>query len=94
MEQTLKTLVNLQKVNTRLEQLARDRSSLTGDVRRQEETVKALSLVDPGEFQQERQRVWQHRKRFRLHTRSAKQSRAQLNRIEQRWVEIHSGYSS
>ena len=59
-----------------------------------EETVKALSLVDPAEFQQERQRVRQHRDRFRLHTRSAKQSRAQLNRIEQRWVEIHSGYSS
>jgi len=55
-----------------------------------EETAKALSQVDPGEFQKERLRVREHRDRFRLHTRSAKQSQAQLRRLEQRWVEIHS----
>ncbi len=57
-------------------------------------TVKALSQVDPDEFQKERQRVWEHRNRFRLYLRSQKQSRAQLNRLEQRWVEIHSADSS
>jgi hypothetical protein len=48
-------------------------------------TVSALSHVDPNEFSQERQRIRQHRARFRLHTRSAKRSRAQLNQLEQRW---------
>lgn len=59
-----------------------------------EETAKALSQVDPGEFQKERHRVREHRDRFRLHTRSAKQSQAQLKCLEQRWVEIHSFDSS
>jgi hypothetical protein len=49
------------------------------------DTISALSHVDPDEFSQERQRIRQHRARFRLHTRSAKRSRAQLNRLEQRW---------
>jgi len=48
-------------------------------------TVQALAHVDLDEFAQERQRVRQHRARFRLHTRSAKQSRAQLEQLEQRW---------
>jgi hypothetical protein len=59
-----------------------------------EETTQALSQVDPGEFQKERHRVREHRDRFRLHTRSVKQSQAQLKRLEQRWVEIHSFDSS
>jgi hypothetical protein len=49
------------------------------------DTVSALSHVDPDEFSQERQRIRQHRARFRLHTRSAKRSRAQLNQLERRW---------
>lgn len=49
------------------------------------DTIGALSHVDPDEFSQERQRIRQHRARFRLHTRSAKRSRAQLNQLEQRW---------
>jgi hypothetical protein len=49
------------------------------------DTVKALSQVDPDEFSQERQRVRNHRSRFRLHTRSAKRSQAQLKQLEQRW---------
>jgi len=59
-----------------------------------EKTVQALSQVDPGEFQKERLRIREHRDRFRLHIRSAKQSQVQLNRLEQRWVEIHSADSS
>ena len=49
------------------------------------DTVSALSHVDPDDFSQERQRVRNHRARFRLHTRSAKRSRVQLKQLEQRW---------
>jgi hypothetical protein len=49
------------------------------------DTVTALSHADPDQFYQERQRIRNHRARFRLHTRSAKRSRAQLNQLEQRW---------
>lgn len=49
------------------------------------DTVNALSRVDPEEFFQERQRIRNHRSRFRLHTRSAKRSQAQLKKLEQRW---------
>ena len=49
------------------------------------DTINVLSQVDSDEFSQERQRVRNHRSRFRLHTRSAKQSRVQLEKLEQRW---------
>jgi hypothetical protein len=49
------------------------------------DTVSALSHVDAAAFAQERQRIRQHRARFRLHTRSAKRSRAQLKQLEERW---------
>jgi hypothetical protein len=49
------------------------------------DTINALSHIDPDDFFQERQRIRNHRARFRLHTRSAKQSRAQLEKLEQRW---------
>jgi hypothetical protein len=49
------------------------------------DTVSALSHVDPDDFSQERQRIRNHRARFRLHTRSAKCSRSQLEKLEQRW---------
>jgi hypothetical protein len=49
------------------------------------DTINALSQVDSDEFSKERQRVRDHRSRFRLHTRSAKQSRVQLEKLEQRW---------
>lgn len=49
------------------------------------DTINALSQVDPDEFSQERQRLLNHRSRFRLHTRSAKRSQAQLEKLEQRW---------
>jgi hypothetical protein len=59
-----------------------------------EATMKALAQIDPQEFRKERQRVWEHRNRFRLHIRSQKQSQAQLNRLEQRWLALHSADSS
>jgi len=59
-----------------------------------EQMVKTLSQVDPEEFQKERNRVREHRNRFRLHTRSAKQSQGQLHRLEQRWADIHSADTS
>ena len=57
-------------------------------------TVKALSQVPAKDFQNERQRVREHRRRFRLHTRSAKQSLSQLKRLEQRWSNLHAMNSS
>jgi len=53
-----------------------------------QDTIQALSHVRPMDFNLERQRIIQHRNRFRLHSRSAKQSQAQLNRLEQRWAYI------
>ena len=49
------------------------------------DTVSALSHVAPDDFSQERQRIRNHRARFRLHTHSAKRSRTQLKQLEQRW---------
>jgi hypothetical protein len=53
------------------------------------ETMEALSKVDENEFLQERQRLREHRQRFRLHTRSARQSQAQFKRITQQWTDLH-----
>jgi hypothetical protein len=52
------------------------------------ETVTALAQVDTAALLQERQRVRNHRKRFRLHVRSTKQARAQLDQLQQRWVAL------
>ncbi len=49
------------------------------------ETIQTLTRVTPQEFQQEQQRVCTHRRRFRMHTRSAKQSDAQLKDLVRRW---------
>lgn len=49
------------------------------------ETLTAISQVAPHELHQEEQRVSQHRARFRLNTRSAKQSQAQLKQLIRRW---------
>jgi hypothetical protein len=49
------------------------------------ETVEALSQVTTPELREEQQRVQTHRRRFRLHTRSAKQSQAQLKDLVHRW---------
>jgi hypothetical protein len=49
------------------------------------ETIQVLTQVAPHEFRQEQQRVQTHRHRFRMHTRSAKQSNAQLKDLVCRW---------
>jgi hypothetical protein len=49
------------------------------------ETIQAFIQVAPQEFEQEQQRVRTHRRRFRLHTRSAKQADAQLTDLVRRW---------
>jgi hypothetical protein len=48
------------------------------------DTVSALSRVNPDHFSQERQRIRNHRSRFRLHTCSAKRSQIQLKQLVQR----------
>lgn len=53
-----------------------------------QDTILAFNRVAPQDFHEERQRLRQHRNRFRLHTRSAKQSRLQLAKLEQRWVNL------
>jgi hypothetical protein len=49
------------------------------------ETIEAIAQVEQQEFWQEQRRVQNHRQRFRLHTRSAKQSEAQLKDLVRRW---------
>ena len=51
-------------------------------------TIRALSQVDADELWQERQRVRNHRSRFRLHTRSVRHSQRQLGQLEQRWLAL------
>ena len=55
------------------------------------ETVAAISHVEYDEFLQERQRVRIHRAPFRLHTRSPKQSQAQLQKLIHRWKALPAG---
>jgi hypothetical protein len=57
-------------------------------------TVSALAQVDPECLAQERKRIRSHRRRFRLHTRSPKQSQAQLNQLVSRWHTLASINSS
>jgi hypothetical protein len=52
------------------------------------DTLLAFNHIAQQDFVDERQRVHQHRDRFRLHTRSAKQSRLQLSKLEQRWANL------
>ncbi len=49
------------------------------------ETIAAISQVTTHALREEQQRVQTHRRRFRLHTRSAKQSQAQLKDLVRRW---------
>lgn len=49
------------------------------------ETIEAISQVVTHELREEQRRVQTHRRRFRLHTRSAKQSQAQLKDLVHRW---------
>ena len=59
-----------------------------------QETLETLARVKHTELQQERERVRIHRNRFRLHTRSVKQSRLQLKQLEQRWLALPATDSS
>ena len=52
------------------------------------DTILAFNHIAPQDFMNERQRLRQHRDRFRLHTRSAKQSGLQLANLEQRWANL------
>jgi hypothetical protein len=51
-------------------------------------TVLALSQVNTDDFRQERHRIRAHRQRFRLHTRSPKQSGRQLEQLTNRWLAL------
>jgi hypothetical protein len=52
------------------------------------DTILAFNHIAQQDFMDERQRVHHHRDRFRLHTRSAKQSGLQLSKLEQRWANL------
>ena len=47
--------------------------------------VLPQSQVHYNKFLQEQERVLTHRRQFRLHTRSAKQSHAQLGQLVKQW---------
>jgi len=51
-------------------------------------TILAFNHVAPQDFVEERQRIRQHRDRFRMHTRSQKQSHLQLTKLELRWAKL------
>lgn len=53
-----------------------------------QDTILAFNRMAPQDFQEERQRLRQHHNRFKLHTRSAKHSRLQLAKLEQRWANL------
>jgi hypothetical protein len=52
------------------------------------ETQDALAKVKPLDYQEERERVRVHRRRFRMHTRSVQRSKAQLKDIVRRWQSL------
>jgi len=52
------------------------------------DTTAAFAQIATPDLRQEQQRVREHRGRFRLHTRSAKQAQAQLAQLVQRWVTL------
>jgi hypothetical protein len=58
------------------------------------ETAAALAHIATPDLRQEQQRVREHRGRFRLHTRSAKQAQAQLAQLVDRWALLPAGDGS
>ena len=52
------------------------------------ETIAALSCVDTDEFCKERQRLRNHRSRFKFHTRSVKKVRSELEKLVVRWFQL------
>lgn len=61
---------------------------------RKVETIAALSQVPVASFREERVRAHNHREHFRLHLRSAKQSRAQTRKLVGRWLALPAGVQS
>jgi Transposase, Mutator family len=53
-----------------------------------QDAILAFNRIAPQDFREERQRLRQHRNRFRLHTRSATQSRLQFAKLELRWANL------
>ena len=51
------------------------------------QTIERLADINPEDLQQERQRVRNHRNRFKTHTRSAKQSQKHLEQLKKLWCE-------
>lgn len=51
-------------------------------------SLDALRQIAPDELADERRRLRQHQERFRLHTRSPRQTKAQLDRLEQEWLAL------
>jgi Transposase, Mutator family len=54
------------------------------------QVLKAVGHTPPEELAQERQRFAAHRQRFRLQSRSLKQTQAQFKRLRQRWATLQS----
>ncbi|NTV99825.1 MAG: transposase, partial [Oscillochloris sp.] len=50
--------------------------------------LSALRQIAPSDLVDEQQRMRQHGERFRLHTRAPRQTKAQLDRLEQRWLAL------
>ncbi|MFZ2521182.1 MAG: hypothetical protein WBE17_03465 [Anaerolineae bacterium] len=58
------------------------------------DTAAAFARIATPDLRQEQQRVREHRGRFRLHTRSAKQAQAQLAQLVQLWTTLPTADSS
>jgi hypothetical protein len=58
------------------------------------DTIAAFARIATPDLRQEQQRVREHRGRFRLHTRSAKQAQAQLAQLVDRWAMLPAGDGS
>ena len=52
------------------------------------QAIEGLATVDPEDLRKERKRVRNHRNRFRTHTRSAKQSQKQLDKLREQWCKL------
>jgi hypothetical protein len=52
------------------------------------ERLAALRQVSPEQLAKERQRLNQHRERFRLHTRSTKRTKTQFGKLRQQWLAL------
>jgi hypothetical protein len=52
------------------------------------ERLAALRQVSPDHLAKERQRLNQHRERFRLHTRSTKRTKTQFDKLRQQWLAL------